>query len=77
MNEELALKILRLYRGPGGEAWDLHAFFDLAGDAADRQAVLETVDALVAAGRLESRGSDFYTLSQAGYESALRGKLDL
>ena len=77
MNEQLGLKILRLYRGPGDEAWDLHAFFDLAGDATDRQAVLETVDALVLAGHLDSRGSDFYTLSQKGHEAARRGRLEL
>ena len=77
MNEELGLKILRLYRAPGDEAWDLHAFFDLAGDSADRQAVLETIDALDIAGCLDSRGSDFYTLSQKGREAVTRGKLDL
>jgi hypothetical protein len=75
MNDDLDLRILRLFTDPHREGWDLHAFFELAGDAHDRAAVLETVDGLVADGHLESRGSDFYTLTDKGREAAQRGSL--
>ncbi len=75
MNDGLELQILRLYSGPVGEGWDLHAFFELAGDTRDRARVLEIVDGLVAAGYLESRGSDFYTRTEKGKEAAQRGSL--
>lgn len=75
MNDDLSLQILRLYSGPNSEGWDLHTFFELAGDSGDRAAVLGLVDALVSGGYLESRGSDFYTLTNRGREAALRGSL--
>jgi len=75
MNNSLELEILRLYSGSNREGWDLHTFFELAGDAHDRAAVLDIVDALVAGGYLESRGSDFYTLTTKGKEAAQRGSL--
>ena len=75
MNERLEMRILRLFGGSDREAWDLHAFFDLAGDAEDRRTVLDTVDAMVAEGYLESRGSDFYTLTEKGKEAAERGSI--
>jgi hypothetical protein len=64
---ELALDVLRLF-GSETEGWDLHAFFELlAGDDQERRvAVLEVVDKLAESGFLESKGSDFYTLTEKG-----------
>jgi DNA-binding PadR family transcriptional regulator len=76
MNNGLELQILRLYGGSDREGWDLHAFFELAGDARDRGRVLEIVDDLVAGGYLESRGSDFYTITERGREAAQQGFLN-
>jgi len=76
MNDNLELQILRLYSGPNREGWGLHTFFELAGDAAERAAVLDLVDALVSRGYLESLGSDFYTLTYKGREPAERGSLN-
>ena len=70
------MQILRLYGDSDREGWDLHAFFELAGDAGDRRMVLEIVDGLVAGGYLESRGSDFYTLTEKGKEAAQSGSLN-
>jgi hypothetical protein len=79
MNHEIAVKIVRLFRDANVEAWDLHAFFELsAGDDGSRhEAVLDTVDRLVASGYLESRGSDFFTLTEKGREAALTGILQI
>jgi hypothetical protein len=76
MSDNLELEILRLYTGSEREGWDLHAFFELAGDARDRRLVLEIVDRLVAGGYLESVGSDFYTVTPKGKEAARRGSLN-
>ena len=74
-DEQLRMQILKLYDGPNCEGWDLHAFFELAGDGQDRARVLEIVDSLVDLGYLESRGSDFYTLTEKGKEAADRGSV--
>ena len=73
----MALEILRLFRGDASEAWDLHGFFELvAGDDQDRRAsVLDVVEMLVAEGCLESRGSDFFTITRKGQEAVRRGEL--
>ena len=75
--QETAIEILRLFRGDGSEAWDLHAFFELvAGDDQDRRAsVLDVVDRLVTEGCLESRGSDFFTITRKGEEAVRRGEV--
>jgi hypothetical protein len=72
---EVGLRILRLFRESETEAWDLHSFFELVAgdDPARRERVLEVVDTLVRDGYLHSRGSDFYTLTQRGAETARRG----
>jgi len=75
MSDDLELQILRLYGDSGREGWDLHAFFELAGDTRDRAKVLDIVDSLVSRGYLESRGSDFYTLTSKGRQAAQRGSL--
>ena len=73
-----ALKILRMYRETGTEGWDLHAFFELtAGDDQQRRTeVLDIVDRLVELGCLESRGSDFYTLTETGRAAAQSGRIE-
>ena len=75
MNDDLEMQILQLYRDSSRERWDLHTFFELAGDARNRAVVLDIVDSLVSGGYLESRGSDFYTLTNKGREAAERGSL--
>jgi hypothetical protein len=73
--EAIALELLRLFREPHTEAWDLHAFFEFTGgdEPARREAVL---DALVRDGYLDSRGSDFYTLTGKGLDAARRGEIE-
>lgn len=77
--EELALQILRLYRGSESEGWDLHAFFELTAgdDPVRRTAVLDVVDRLTLEGYLESRGSDFYTLTAKGKRAAQEGRIQI
>jgi hypothetical protein len=75
MNEEagdMALELLRLFGETETEGWDLHAFFEMVAgnDPARREAVLDTVDRLVNGGYLESRGADFYTLTEKGLRAA-------
>jgi hypothetical protein len=74
---ELALQILRLFREPDQEAWDLHAFFEFTSsdDPKQRETVLDVVEKLAHNGYLESRGSDFYTLTQKGHDAAKSGDL--
>jgi hypothetical protein len=76
--EAIALELLQLFREPHTEAWDLHAFFEFTGgdEPARREAVLDVVDALVRDGYLDSRGSDFYTLTGKGLEAARRGEIE-
>jgi hypothetical protein len=76
-NEAIALELLRLFREPDTEAWDLHAFFEFTGgdEPARREAVLDVVETLVRGGYLDSRGSDFYTLTGKGLEAARRGEI--
>jgi hypothetical protein len=75
---EVAIDILRMYSEAETEGWDLHSFFELlAGDnQARRLAVFDTVDVLVLGDYLESRGSDFYTITAKGLIAARRGRLD-
>jgi hypothetical protein len=79
MNHEIAVEIVRLFRDANVEAWDLHAFFELSAgdDRSRREAVLETVDRLVENGYLESRGSDFFTLTDKGRDAARTGILEI
>jgi hypothetical protein len=77
-DREMALEILRLFERTHTDGWDLHVFFELvAGDnPSRREAILDVVDRLVRYGYLESRGSDFYTLTDQGMEAARRGEID-
>ena len=76
--QDMAIEILRLFRGDGSEAWDLHAFFEfVAGDDQERRAsVLGVVDRLVTEGCLESRGSDFFTITRKGREAVRQGEIN-
>ena len=76
---EIALRILRLFGEADAEGWDLHAFFELVAgdDQAGRIEVFDVVDRLVEAGYLESRGSDFYTITKEGARAARTSSCDL
>ena len=80
----VALEILRLSRGSTSNGLDLHTFFELTADLdpdrmtddPERRAdVLDIVDRMVSLGLLEPRGSDFYTLTEAGLDAEVRGRV--
>lgn len=75
---QIALEILCLFRESGTEGLDLHTFFEVVAgdDRSRRRAVLDTVERLAEGGYLESRGSDFYTLTDEGLRAARAGQLD-
>jgi hypothetical protein len=74
---DIALEILRLFSETNTEGWDLHAFFEMVAgnDPGQREAVLDTVDGLVRDGYLESRGGDFYTVTEKGTKAAKEGDI--
>ncbi len=74
----MALKVLDLFDETGAKGWAWQAFLELvAGDDPVRRAlVLDVVDRLVRRGHLDSRGSDFFTLTEAGRKAARCGVLD-
>lgn len=78
-SSEIALRILRLFGERDAEGWDLHAFFELVAgdDQAMRIEVFDVVDRLVRRGYLESRGSDFYTITQEGERAGRSGRVDI
>jgi len=65
--DELARRVLRQFIEMGRESLDLHALFEAGGnDPASRQQVLDVVTSLVDSGHVESRGSDFYSITDKG-----------
>jgi hypothetical protein len=65
--DELARRVLGMFIEMGSESLDLHALFEAGGnDPEARKRVLDTVMRLVDTGHLESRGSDFYLLTDKG-----------
>ena len=65
--DELARRVLRQFIEMGSESLDLHALFEAGGnDPASRQRVLDVVTSLVDSGHVESRGSDFYSITDKG-----------
>ena len=65
--DELARRVLRLFVEMGAESLDLHTLFEAGGnDPIRRQRVLDVVNQLVDTGCLESRGSDFFVLTDKG-----------
>jgi hemerythrin-like domain-containing protein len=62
--DELARRVLHVFVEMGRESLDLHILFEAGGnDPASRNRVLDAVNRLVGTGDLESRGSDFYSLT--------------
>ena len=70
--DELSLQVLRLFIAMGTESLDLHTLFEAGGnDPATRERVLDVVTRLVDNSYLESRSSDFYSITDKG-RSAVR-----
>jgi hypothetical protein len=66
--DDLAGKILAMFRSFNKETLDLHELFEAGGnDPVARTAVLDTVERLVKDGLLEERGNDFYALTREGH----------
>ncbi|NDQ56668.1 MAG: hypothetical protein GZ088_06290 [Acidipila sp.] len=58
-------RILQMFAKMNTDRLDLHVLFEAAGnDPAERQQVLDQIEALVRDGYLEPSGSDFYTLTK-------------
>src|SRR4029434_7349843 len=69
--DELSRQVLKLFIAMGTESLDLHTLFEAGGnDPASRQRVLDVVTRLADTGYLESRGSDFYLLTDKGRMAA-------
>ncbi len=69
--DELSRQVLKLFIAMGAESLDLHTLFEAGGnDPASRQRVLDVVTRLADTGYLESRGSDFYLLTDKGRRAA-------
>jgi hypothetical protein len=65
--DELTRRLLKLFIEMGSESLDLHTLFEAGGnDPESRKRVLDVVTGLVDTGLLESRGSDFYSLTDKG-----------
>jgi hypothetical protein len=65
--DELARRVSKIFGEMGSESLDLHTLFEAGGnDPQSRERVLDVITRLVDAGHLESRGSDFYTLTDKG-----------
>lgn len=65
--DELTRRVLGMFIEMGSESLDLHTLFEAGGnDPEARKRVLDTVMRLVDTGDLESRGSDFYLLTDKG-----------
>ena len=69
--QDLTGKVLTAFRNLDKEALDLHQLFEAGGnDPKARGEVLDIVERLVRDGLLEERGSDFYSLTEAGKAAA-------
>ena len=65
--DEMARRVLKVFVEMGRESLDLHVLFEAGGnDPTSRNRVLDAVNRLVDTGLLESRGSDFYSLTGKG-----------
>lgn len=65
--DELSLQVLKLFIAMGAESLDLHTLFEAGGnDPVSREPVLAVVTRLADTGYLESRGIDFYLLTDKG-----------
>jgi hemerythrin-like domain-containing protein len=69
--DELARRVLHVFVEMGRESLDRHILFEAGGnDPTSRDRVLDVVNRLVDTGHLESRGSDFYSLTGKGRSAA-------
>jgi|HubBroStandDraft_1064217.scaffolds.fasta_scaffold477205_1 hypothetical protein len=77
-NSPLSHRILSTFGELQREVLDLHAFLEMTGGKPpeQREAVLDAVADLARRGLLRERGSDFYSLSEAG-RLAMAGPRDL
>jgi DNA-binding PadR family transcriptional regulator len=65
------LSILRTLAETNREKLDLHTLFEVAGnDPNERARIIEEIEDLQSEGFIESRGSDFYTLTEKGRAAA-------
>ena len=65
--DDLPRRLLRLFIEMGSDTLDLHTLFEAGGnDPATRKQVLDELVRLVDRGELETRGSDFYALTEKG-----------
>lgn len=63
----LSLRVLRQFVAMGEDRLDLHVLFEAAGnEPEERLRVLDAIEELVRAGMLDSRGGDFYALTEKG-----------
>jgi hypothetical protein len=68
-----ASQVLKIFAEMGRNELDLHLLFESAGnDPAGRMLVLDAVEELKAEGLMESRGQDFYTLTDSGKQEAAK-----
>ena len=65
--DDLTRRVLQMFIEMGKESLDLHTLFEAGGnDPASRKRVLDIVMRLVDTSYLESRGSDFYVITDKG-----------
>jgi DNA-binding PadR family transcriptional regulator len=68
--DENMQRVLDVFAQMNSESLDLHTLFEAGGnDTAAREEVIDTVARLVRQGYIESRGSDFYALTEKGREA--------
>jgi hypothetical protein len=64
-----ATQVLKAFREMGRNQLDLHVLFESAGnDPLGRTLVLDAVEELETMGLIQSRGQDFYSLTDTGKE---------
>ena len=65
--DEPMRRVLQLFIEMGSDSLNLHTLFEAGGnDPASRERVLDIVSRLVDSGELESRGGDFYFITEKG-----------
>jgi len=68
-----ASQVLRVFGEMGKNELDLHVLFESAGNEPDgRILVLDAIEELKLAGLIESRGGDFYSLTDKGRQESAK-----
>jgi hypothetical protein len=68
-----ATQVLNEFREMGRNRLDLHVLFESAGnDPLGRTLVLDAVEELKTVGLIESRGQDFYSLTDTGTQELVK-----